>query len=124
MSVEVKAAELKPYNQGQGHHVPSKRAMEGAPNYDAKKALAIPNAEMKRLGIEHIRDITPAQRQGYIDFAASGKKLTWEAVAKIETEALIKARMSPEMAKATVDKAIQALKDSGVTGPVKIPWGK
>jgi hypothetical protein len=117
------SAELKPYNQGGGHHVPSKRAFEGAPNYDAKKALAIPNAELKRLKIDHFTDITPEQMKLYKAFAATGKPLTWEAIAKLETEALVKAKMEPTMARATVDKAIQALKESGVPGPVRIPWG-
>lgn len=49
---------------------------------------------------------------------------TWEAVAKIETDALITAKMNAEQARATVAKAIQALKDSGVTAPIRIPWGK
>jgi biotin operon repressor len=32
--------------------------------------------------------------------------------------------MKPDMARATVAKAIQALKDAGVAGPVRTPWGK
>jgi len=115
-------AELKPYNQGGGHHVPSKRAFDGAPNYDAKKALAVPKTELEKLGVRH-NDITNAQRSKYIDFSRTGKPLTWEAIAQIETQALITAKMLPEQARATVAKAIQALKDSGVPGPMRIPWG-
>jgi hypothetical protein len=45
------AAELKPYGgKGGGHHVPAKKAFEGAPGYDPNKALAIPNAVLKELG--------------------------------------------------------------------------
>ncbi len=116
-------AELKPYvKPGGGHHVPAKRAFEGAPNYDPKKALAIPNEELDRLGVDHNK-ITGEQRSLYSAFAKTGKPLTWEAVAEIETEALVKGKMRLETAKATVAKAIQALKDAGVAAPVRVPWG-
>ena len=117
------AAKLEPYNQGGGHHVPAKRAFEGAPGYDPQKALAIPNSELQKLGIDHNK-ITGAQRVAYIAFAKTGKPLTWEVVAKIETDALIKCQMNAEMAQATVTKAIEALKANGVAAPVRIPWGK
>ena len=123
MTVEVQAAELKPYNQGGGHHTPAKRAFEGAPNYDSKKALAVPNAELQRLGVDHDK-ITQSQRKAYIDLSKTGASLTWDAVAKIEVDALVKGEMKLETAKATVAKAIQVLKDSGVPGPMRIPWGK
>jgi hypothetical protein len=123
MTVEVQAAELKPYNQGGGHHVPSKKAMEGAPNYDAKKALAIPKAELERLGVDH-NQVSGAQQTGYKNLVRDGQPLTWERVAQIETDALIRGRMNPEIARATVAKAIQALKESGATAPMRIPWGK
>lgn len=117
------SAELKPYNRGGGHHTPAKRAFEGAPNYNPKKALAIPNAELDRLGVDHVH-ITQAQRKAYIDLSNTGAPLTWEAVAKIEIDALVKAKMKLETARATVAKAIQALKESGVVAPMRIPWGK
>jgi RHS repeat-associated protein len=117
------AAELRPYEgPGGGHHVPAKKAFEGAKNYDLKKALAIPNAELKRLRVKH-KLITPAQQRGYRALAKSGQPLTWEAMADIETNALIAGGMRANMARATVNKAIQALKDAGVEGPVRIPWG-
>jgi hypothetical protein len=122
-TVKATPAELLPYNKGGGHHPVAKRALEGAPGYDAGKALAIPKAELKRLGIDH-DEITQAQRKAYIDLSKTGAPLTWEAVAKVEIGALVKAEMSPGMAKATVDKAIQALKESGIVAPVRIPWGK
>jgi hypothetical protein len=120
------AAELKPYGgkEGGGHHVPAKKAFEGAPNYDPNKALAIPNKALKEAGVEKHENITTAQRRRYKEFAATGQPLTWEVMAKIETEALVEAGMKLDMAKATVAKAIQALKDAGVAGPVRTPWGK
>lgn len=67
--------------------------------------------------------VTGAQHKRYKEFAETGQPLTWEAVAKIETQALIDAKMSADVAQATVAKAIQALKDVGVAAPVRIPWG-
>jgi len=122
MTVEVEPAVLKPHKEGGGHHTPAKRAFEGAPNYDAKKALAIPNSELKRLNVEHPK-ITGIQRTKYLDFAKTNKTLTWDAIANLETEVLVKAGMNPATARVTVAKAIQALKESGVAAPVRIPWG-
>ena len=118
------AAKLEPYKQGGGHHVPAKRAFEGASGYDPQKALAIPKAELSKLGIDHAEKLTPEQMKAYKAFAKTGQPLTWEAIATIETEALVKAGMPLDMAKATLAKAIQALKDAGVAAPVRIPWGK
>jgi RHS repeat-associated protein len=121
---EAEAAELQPYGgSGGGHHVPAKSAFTGAPSYDANKALAIPNAELQRLGVQHFELVTPAQRALYTAFAKTGQKLTWDAVQKIETQALVRGGMNPNMAQQTVQKAIQGLKDAGVAGPTRIPWG-
>jgi RHS repeat-associated protein len=61
----TESAVLQPYEgPGGGHHVPAKSAFAGATNYDASKALAIPNAELTRLGIRH-SDITTGQMQGW-----------------------------------------------------------
>jgi hypothetical protein len=120
---EDEAAELKAYGgPGGGHHVPAKSAFVGEPAYDLNKALAIPNAELKRLGVSHSA-ITGAQMTGYRAFAATGQTLTWSDVARIETNALERGGMSAGMARATVNKGIQALKDAGVSGPTRIPWG-
>jgi hypothetical protein len=104
--------------------VPAKSAFEGAPGYDPNKALAIPKAELERLQIRHPNGpLTNAQRSAYIDLARTGQLPTWETIAKIETDALVKGGMKPDMAQATVAKAIKALKDAGVAGPVRTPWG-
>jgi hypothetical protein len=90
--------------------------------YNENTALAIPNEEMVRLGVQHVELVTPAQRALYTAFEKTGEKLTWEAMETIETQALITGGMQPGMARATVQKAIQWLKDSGVSGPTRIPW--
>ena len=118
------AAELKPYGgSGGGHHPVAKSAFKGAANYDAKAALAIPNAELTRVGVNH-STVTGAQMTGYTAFAKTRATLTWESMQEIEVQALIQGGMKPDMAKSTVQTAIQALKDVGVAGPTRIPWSK
>ena len=120
----AKAAEMRPYGgPGGGHHVPAKSAFVGAAGYDATQALAIPNATLARLGVSHSA-ITGAQMTGYRAIAQSGEAITWEAIQSVETNALIRGGMSPTMARETVMKAIKALKNAGVAGPTRIPWGR
>ena len=121
--VAKQAAELRPYGgSGGGHHVPAKSAFTEAAGYDPDVALAIPNPEMARLGVSH-STVTGAQMTGYRAFAKTGAPLTWEAVAKIETKALIRAGMAPRTANATARSAIKALQKMGVAKPTRIPWG-
>ncbi|MEJ5343057.1 MAG: hypothetical protein WHT09_15990, partial [Thermogutta sp.] len=117
------AAELRPYGgPGGGHHVPARKGFEGAPGYDVNKALAIPNDELKKLGIRH-GDITQSQRKLYQDLSKTGRELTWDVVQDIETKALVAAGMPHEMAEATVKQAIEALRQAGISKPTHIPWG-
>lgn len=74
------------------------------------------------MGIQH-SEISRAQMMRYKDFAKNNKALTWETIAEIEIASLVDARMDLKMAQATVAKAIQALKASGVASPIRIPWG-
>jgi hypothetical protein len=114
---------MRPYGgRGGGHHVPAKKAFEGAPGYDLNEALAIPNDVMAKLKIEH-PSITGAQASGYRKFAKTGQEFTWEAIEAVETKALIKGGLGAEESAATVKVAIEALKKSGVKGPTRIPWG-
>jgi hypothetical protein len=84
--------------------------------------LAVPNAEFARLGVHH-PTVSAAQQTLYRAFAQTGSVLTWEAVQRIETQALARGGMSAAQASATVEQAIQALKNAGVSGPTRIPWG-
>jgi hypothetical protein len=61
---------------------------------------------------------------GYRTLAQSGDRLTWDAVEKVETNALVRGGMDTSAAKATVQNAINQLKQSGVTAPTRIPWSK
>ena len=125
---KAEPAKMEPYKKSGGHHVPAKKAFEGSsgytPGYDPQKAPAIPEAEFLRLGVESHAKITAAQLTRYKKFVKTGQPLTWEAMATIETEALVEAGMEVGVAKATVTKAIQWLKDNGVASPVRTPWGK
>lgn len=105
-------------------HVAIKSAFRGAPGYDLNDALAIPNAEMKRLGVNH-NLVSVAQREMYTAFARTGRSLTWDVVQKIETDALLRGGMQDQtMARTTVQRAINSLKEAGVSGPARIPWGE
>ncbi|MGC1434183.1 MAG: hypothetical protein WA811_18235 [Candidatus Sulfotelmatobacter sp.] len=118
-------AVLTPYGgPGGGHHIPAQSAFRGAVGYDANAAPAISNSEMARLGVDHMGAVTPAQQTLYRAFARTGNTLTWDAVQQIETEALVRGGMNPNMAANTVQQAIQQLKNAGVSGPTRIPWGQ
>jgi len=121
-SSEGAPAQLQPYEEEGGHHIPAKSAFRGAAGYDLNKALAIPNAELQRLGLSHT-NITTAQMELYRSFAQTGSKLTWQAVENIETQALVRAGMNQNMARQTVQTAIRELQKAGVAGPTRIPWG-
>jgi hypothetical protein len=63
-----------------------------------------------------------AQLNLYRAFAKMGSSLTWDAVETIETQALVRGGMGETMARATVVKAINALKVARIQ-PTRIPWG-
>jgi hypothetical protein len=115
-------ADLRPYGEGGGHHIPAKSAFRGDPNHDVNETLAIPNSELEAQGIRHPL-VTGAQRSLYGQFAKTGRPLTWDDVRSIETQALIRGGMRPGSALVTVNKAISALQARGVGGPTRIPWG-
>ena len=122
-ATEVEAAILKPYGgPGGGHHVPAQSAFIGDPAYNPNTALAIPNAELANQGVNHYL-VTGAQQTLYRAYAQTGQTLTWDTIQAIETQALVAGGMNQATAQATVTEAINALKEAGVTGPTRIPWG-
>jgi hypothetical protein len=124
VSEKASTAKLQPYGgPGGGHHVPAKSAFEGAPGYNPNQALAIPNTELAKLGVDH-GVVSVAQRTLYNNFAKTGKPLTWNVVKSIEANALIKGGMKAEQATATVNQAVKSLVKSGVSSPTRIPWSK
>ncbi len=120
----VKAAQqLKPYAEGGGHHPAAQSAFNGNVLYNAKSALAIPNSVLNKMGISH-KAITGVQHTLYSAFAKTGQVLSWDSMAKIETQALIKSGVDPTTAKVWVDTSIKALKETGIINPTRIPWGE
>lgn len=93
-----------------------------APGYNPNSALAIPNNALKELGINH-NLVTGAQKSLYTAFAQTGKQLTWKAIEDIETHALVRGGATVAQASVTVQNAIQVLKNAGIAGPIRIPWG-
>lgn len=90
----------------------------------APPALRSPIHDRATMAVARHSAITGAQMTGYRAFAQTGAPLTWEAVSTIETNALVRGGMAPNMARATVTKAIDALMQAGVAGPTRIPWGR
>ena len=100
----------------------AKSAFEGAAGYHANAALAIPNEELARLNVRHFV-VTGAQKKLYRAFAKSGAKLTWKEVERSETDALVSGGLQADVARATVKRAIDGMKEAGIAGPTRIPWG-
>lgn len=116
---------LTAYSDDLGHHVFAKRAFEGIPNYNKRQALAIGNAELKRLGLKHLGSdsLTTTQQRLFRKFAASGRPNTLAEHARIARETLIEHGMDPKNAVLVVRKAMNQLKSWGITAPNHIPWG-
>jgi hypothetical protein len=122
---------LLPYSRGGGHHVPAKKVFENDPNYNPGKAPALPKEALKQMGgggpkaggqVHTV--ISRAQRFLYQDFLSTGQPLTWQAVAKIETQALVECGVDSATARATVNAAIAELQAMGVAeNSMLIPWG-
>lgn len=115
--------ELKPYKEGGGHHALAKSAFKGDPNYNPREVLALPNSELKRLGINHDK-ISAAQHTLYSEFAKTGKDLTWKDMKQIEVAAFMQGgdRATLELAEDVVNKTQQELKERGVQIR-RTPWG-
>jgi len=68
-----------------------------------------------------------AQQTMYRAFARTGRKLTWEIIERIESEALMRGArpggLNEEIARKAVAEAVTFLKNAGIEGPTRIPWG-
>lgn len=116
---------IQPYGgPGGGHHIFSKKAFEGVKGYDLNKALAIPQSEISRLGLNHLDagEITQTQRRLFTELAESGRPNTLAEHARIARESLVAGGMSKKDAASVVRKALNQLKKWGVTSPSGIPW--
>lgn len=81
---------------------------------------------MEAWGIRHA-DVTGAQQRLYRQFVKTGAPFTWEAMAKIETQAIVHGSgysLNFETVKPTVDAALHHIRTTmGVAQPFRIPWG-
>ena len=77
---------------------------------------------LKDFDVKH-STITGKQASLYREFAKTGKELTMNEMKNIEIKAMVQSGVPKEYATKTVNSAIKQLKDSGITAPVKIPWG-
>lgn len=126
LAMAVATIDMIPYGQGGGHHIPAKSLFQNDPNYDPSKAPAIPKEVLKQMGGQtgnvHT-NISRAQGFLYRDYLATGQPLTWAAVRKIETNALVAAGIDFGTARATVNAAITELQAMGVSeGGMVITW--
>jgi hypothetical protein len=127
--VLMAAIELLPWGKGGGHHPPMQSLSKKDPNYNPRKAPAIPKKTLEKMGggkeggkLLH-EVISKAQRFLYGDFKETGLPLTEKAVEDIETTALEQAGIDRATARATVREAIALLKDMGVTlKNMVMPW--
>ena len=111
------------YKDKKGHHPMAKKAFEGAEGYDYTQALSISSEKLlKDFDVKH-STITGKQTSLYREFAKTGKELTMNEMKNIEIKAMVQSGVPKEYATKTVNSAIKQLKDSGITAPVKIPWG-
>jgi hypothetical protein len=76
----------------------------------------------KRLGVVH-NTVAGAQRKLYREFAKTGQQLTWDVVEEIKTKALMRGGLQIHTGRATVKHAMEALRNAGLSGPTRIPWG-
>lgn len=112
------------YKDKKGHHPMAKKAFEGAEGYDPNQALSISSEKLlKDFDVQH-STITGKQASLYREFSKTGKPLTMNDMKNIEIKAMVESGVPKDYATNTVNTAIKQLKDSGITAPVKIPWGK
>ena len=101
----------------------AKAMFKGDATYDPNRALAVSNNELARWGVTH-EDVSVAQRGLYRELAQTGKPPTWDDAQSIETQALIHGGMPPDVAYATVRRAIDGLRQKGIANPIRIPWSR
>ncbi len=111
------------YKDKKGHHPMAKKAFEGAEGYNMNEALSISQSKLlDDFGVKH-STITGKQKSLYKAYAKTGKPLTMEAMKNIEIQAMVDSGVPIEYARETVETAVEQLIGSGISSPVKIPWG-
>jgi len=118
------------YSKVKGHHPVAKKAFEGDQSYDYQKAFCVAIESLEKAwktvnkGIPqnlHAK-VTANQNSLYSAFAKTGKRLEIGDLADIEIKAMTNAGLPDDIATGWVVKALEDLKNQGVTEIVNIPW--
>ena len=116
---------LGPYSQVGGHHIFIKSAFIGHPNYDEKRALAVPLSYLAQYGRDagevHTK-ITNAQRRLIDQIYREKGTLTFIDHVRVAYHSLIAGGIPAEEALAIVIYGTIDMLGCGVTDPVKVPW--
>ena len=123
--------QMLPYWLGQGHHPAGGAALKGDPSCNYRGAPAIPKETLEEAGGGTVEGgrilhqiISRAERFLFDDFRATGQRLTWNALRRIETDAMVAAGFDYATARATVNAAIaDAIKAGMLESNLRIPGG-
>jgi hypothetical protein len=111
-----------PYRQVRGHHPLAKAAFKGDPNYDLYDAFSV---STEVLGGQSIHNaITGKQNSLYSAWKNNNpnKIMTLSDMVGIELQAMIDAGIPADVASGWMVKALENLKEQGVTRITNIPW--
>ncbi|MBS0262750.1 MAG: hypothetical protein JSS02_12420, partial [Planctomycetes bacterium] len=116
---------LTAYSADGGHHIFSKRAFEGVPNYDKDAALCIGNQELERLTLKHLGSdsLSTTQQRLFRELKDSGRANTMTEHIRIAKETLIEHGVGIEEAEQIVKKALNQLEAWNIVAPIHLPWG-
>ncbi|MFK8296571.1 hypothetical protein ACI760_10340 [Capnocytophaga canimorsus] len=114
------------YDDVKGHHPLAKKAFEDIKEYDYKKAFSVSPKKLDEVsGVINIHHkITGQQNSLYTAWreANPNKTLEIDDMAEIEIKAMVNVGIPEDIATGWVVKALENLKEQGVTAIKNIPW--
>ncbi|WP_147269745.1 hypothetical protein [Capnocytophaga canimorsus] len=114
------------YDDVKGHHPLAKKAFEDIKEYDYKKAFSVSPKKLDEVsGVINIHHkITGQQNSLYTAWreANPNKTLEIDDMAEIEIKAMVNVGILEDIATGWVVKALENLKEQGVTAIKNIPW--
>ncbi|WP_062056044.1 hypothetical protein [Aquimarina longa] len=111
------------YRQVAGHHPLAKKAFEGIDTYSFRDAFSVSNNKLRDYDVAH-STITGKQNSLYSNWKRTNpnKEMTINDMSKIELEAMVQSGVPEDVAKGWVIKALEDLKNQGVSEIKNIPW--
>jgi len=100
----------------------AKKSFEGEAVYNADEAFSV---SANSLGGQAVHNkITGRQKSLYTRWKRDNpnKRMTVDEMANIEVQAMVEAGIPEDIAKGWVVKALEDLKNQGVTEIIRIPW--